>query len=91
LSDAVGAYAKQAGSVIDMADSDAGAALMFVVNAERSFAQFQKLVEGISERSNDLREPPSRFNLDPDLRCLIQLRLLPLRPYLREGRGSEQA
>src|SRR5258708_26330228 len=56
LSDAVGAYAKQAGSVIDMADSDAGAALMFVVNAERSFAQIQKLVEGISERSNDLRD-----------------------------------
>jgi methyl-accepting chemotaxis protein len=56
LRDTVGAYTKQATSVIDMADSDAGAALMFVVNAERSFSQIQKLVEDISERSNDQRD-----------------------------------
>jgi methyl-accepting chemotaxis protein len=75
LSDAVGAYAKQAGSVIDMADSDAGAALMFVVNAERSFAQIQKLVEGISERSNDVRD---REIASSNARLESQMTLVPV-------------
>jgi methyl-accepting chemotaxis protein len=56
LKEATGTYMKQASSVIGMADSDAGSALMFAVNAERSFARIQELVEEIAEHSNDLRD-----------------------------------
>jgi methyl-accepting chemotaxis protein len=56
LKDAVAVYTKQASSVIGMADSDSGSALMFAVSAERSFAQIQALVEDISQRSGDLRD-----------------------------------
>ena len=74
LKDSVAAYIKQAKSVVDMADSDAGAALMFIVSAERSFAQIQKLVEDLSERSNGLRD---REIANSNARLESQLTLVP--------------
>jgi methyl-accepting chemotaxis protein len=56
LAPAVTNYLKQAGTVIEFADTDAGSALMFAVNAERSFAQIEKLTDDLTQASNDLRD-----------------------------------
>ncbi|MCZ8097312.1 MAG: methyl-accepting chemotaxis protein [Burkholderiales bacterium] len=46
---ALAAYLKQARNVVNMADTDAGAALMFVMGAERAFAELEKRVKAIEE------------------------------------------
>src|SRR5713101_3524944 len=51
LKAAVASYLRHVRSAIDMADSDAGAALMFVTSAESSFAQIEKLAEDLSQAS----------------------------------------
>jgi len=48
--------AKQSKSVIDMADSDAGSALMFMTAAERSFVQIEKLIDEITALSKKTRD-----------------------------------
>jgi len=53
---AVTSYLKQANYVIDMADGQAGSALMFMVTAERSFAQIDKLTDDLTMVSNDIRD-----------------------------------
>jgi len=55
LRTAVGNYLKQAKNVIDMADGDAGAALMFMMGAERRFTDIEKLAEEIAANSKRLR------------------------------------
>ena len=47
---------KHANNVIDMADSDAGAALMFMASAEQSFAEIDKLTDYMTDTSKDLRQ-----------------------------------
>jgi methyl-accepting chemotaxis protein len=71
---AVAAYMKQAKNVIEMADGDSGAALMFVVSAERSFAQTQKLVDELTENSVAVRDREIAVSNDQLER---QLTLLP--------------
>src|SRR5262245_16958566 len=49
-------YVKQAKNVTDMADSDAGASLMFMMGAERRFAEIEKLMDEITAMSNQMRD-----------------------------------
>lgn len=56
LKGAFATYLKQAKSVADMADSDAGSALMFMMRAEKTFGEIEKLTDEIGERSKDLRD-----------------------------------
>jgi methyl-accepting chemotaxis protein len=56
LKDLVANYLKQAKNVIDMADSDAGSALMFMMSAERTFVQIDKLTDQITDISKSLRD-----------------------------------
>jgi methyl-accepting chemotaxis protein len=56
LKTAVAGYVKQANNAIEMADGDPGSALMFIMGAERSFAQIDKLTDDIIVASNDLRD-----------------------------------
>ncbi len=48
LKAALAAYMKQGKNVIDMADSDAGSALMFMMGAERSFVQIEQQIEELT-------------------------------------------
>jgi methyl-accepting chemotaxis protein len=50
------AYGKQAGNVVEMADGDAGSALMFMTSAERSFAQIEQAVDELSAVSKETRD-----------------------------------
>jgi methyl-accepting chemotaxis protein len=50
------AYIKQARSVIDMAESDSGSALMFMAGAERRFAEIDRLQGEISKLITEIRE-----------------------------------
>src|SRR5712691_1385918 len=56
LKASVASYMKQANSGIEMADGDAGSALMFMTSAERSFVQIEKLTDEITYISKDLRD-----------------------------------
>src|SRR5262245_32597114 len=56
LKTAVDNYVKQAKNVIDMADADAGAALMFMAGVERRFAEIEKLMDEITDVSKELRD-----------------------------------
>jgi methyl-accepting chemotaxis protein len=49
-------YLKHAKNTIEMADGEAGAALMFMTSAERDFAQIEKLTDEMTEVSKDLRD-----------------------------------
>jgi methyl-accepting chemotaxis protein len=46
-------YLKQSKNAIEMADGDAGSALMFIKGAERNFAEIEKLTDDLSTRSRD--------------------------------------
>jgi methyl-accepting chemotaxis protein len=50
------AYRKQAGNVIEMADGDAGSALMFMSSAQKSFAEIEQLVDDLSDTSKATRD-----------------------------------
>ena len=56
LKSAVAGYLKQAKNVIEMADGDAGSALMFMTSAERSFAAIEKLSDEMTETSKEVRD-----------------------------------
>jgi len=56
LKSVVASYLKQAKNAVEMADGDAASALMFVVNAERSYLQIEKLVDELAMDSSKLRD-----------------------------------
>jgi methyl-accepting chemotaxis protein len=56
LKTVVTTYLRQAKNAVEMADGDAASALMFVVNAERSYLQLEKLVEELAANGNKLRD-----------------------------------
>jgi methyl-accepting chemotaxis protein len=56
LKETVAKYTKQASSVIDMADSDAGSALMFMMGAQRSFAEIVSQTEELIQLSKQARD-----------------------------------
>lgn len=53
---AVAGYLKQSKNAIEMADGDAGSALMFIKGAERSFAEIEKLTNGLITSSSDSKD-----------------------------------
>jgi methyl-accepting chemotaxis protein len=50
---AVTGYLKQSKNAIEMADGDAGSALMFIKGAERSFAEIEKLTDELTVSSSE--------------------------------------
>jgi methyl-accepting chemotaxis protein len=56
LKTTVATYIKQAKSVIDMADSDAGAALVLMMGATRSFTTMSELADDLTEKSKERRD-----------------------------------
>ncbi|MFL6838096.1 MAG: methyl-accepting chemotaxis protein, partial [Bradyrhizobium sp.] len=56
LKTAVAGYLKQSKSAIEMADGDAGSALMFIKGAERNFAEIEKLTDDLIARSSDSKD-----------------------------------
>jgi len=56
LKETVNKYTKQANSVIDMADADAGSALMFMMSAQRSFAEIVSLTDELMQLSKQARD-----------------------------------
>src|SRR6202158_2820710 len=56
LKAAVAGYLKQSKSAIEMADGDAGSALMFIKGAERNFADIEKLSDDLIARSSDSKD-----------------------------------
>ncbi len=56
LKTAVAGYLKQSKNAIEMADGDAGSALMFIKGAERNFADIEKLTDDLITRSNDSKD-----------------------------------
>lgn len=56
LQAAVDSYLKQSSSAIDMADGDAGSAMMFIKGAERHFAEVQSLTDSLIIASNESRD-----------------------------------
>ena len=56
LKAAVAGYLKQSKNAIEMADGDAGSALMFIKGAERNFADIEKLTDDLIARSSDSKD-----------------------------------
>jgi methyl-accepting chemotaxis protein len=56
LKAAVAGYLKQSKNAIEMADGDAGSALLFIKGAERSFADIEKLTDDLITRSSDSKD-----------------------------------
>ena len=56
LKTAVAVYLKQSKNAIEMADGDAGSALMFIKGAERNFADIEKLTDDLIMRSSDSKD-----------------------------------
>ncbi len=56
LKAAVAGYLKQSKNAIEMADGDAGSALMFIKGAERNFADIEKLTDDLIMRSSDSKD-----------------------------------
>jgi methyl-accepting chemotaxis protein len=56
LKAAVTGYLKQSKNAIEMADGDAGSALMFIKGAERNFADMEKLTDDLIARSSDSKD-----------------------------------
>ena len=56
LKAAVAGYIKQAKNAIDMADGDAGSAMMFIKGAERNFADIEKLTDDLIMRSGKTKD-----------------------------------
>lgn len=53
---AVAAYLKKSKNAIEMADGDAGSALMFIKGAEQSFAVIEKISDDLIAHSNDSKD-----------------------------------
>jgi methyl-accepting chemotaxis protein len=56
LKAAVAGYLKQSKNAIEMADGDAGSALMFIKGAERNFADIEKLTDDLIAHSSDSKD-----------------------------------
>jgi methyl-accepting chemotaxis protein len=56
LKAAMAGYMKQAKNVTEMADSDSGSALMFMMGAQRSFDEIAKLTDDLTKTSTTLRD-----------------------------------
>src|SRR6202011_5262678 len=56
LKAAVTNYLKKSKNAIDMADGDAGSALMFIKSAEQSFADIEKLTDDLSMDSSESKD-----------------------------------
>jgi methyl-accepting chemotaxis protein len=56
LKAAVAGYLKQSKNAIEMADGDAGSALMFIKGAERNFADIEKLTDDLITRSGESKD-----------------------------------
>ena len=56
LKAAVAGYLKQSRNAIEMADGDAGSALLFIKGAERNFAEIEKLTDDLIARSCDSKD-----------------------------------
>ena len=56
LKTAVTGYLKQSKNAIEMADGDAGSALLFIKGAERNFADIEKLTDDLITRSSDSKD-----------------------------------
>ncbi|WP_028350919.1 methyl-accepting chemotaxis protein [Bradyrhizobium murdochi] len=56
LKAAVAGYLKQSKNAIEMADGDAGSALIFIKGAERNFAVIEKLVDDLIAHSSDSKD-----------------------------------
>jgi methyl-accepting chemotaxis protein len=56
LKAAVAGYLKQSKSAVEMADGDAGSALMFIKGAERNFAVIEKLADDLITRSSESKD-----------------------------------
>ncbi|QWG21918.1 HAMP domain-containing protein [Bradyrhizobium sediminis] len=56
LKAAVAGYLKQSKNAIEMADGDAGSALLFIKGAERNFAEIEKLTDDLITRSSDSKD-----------------------------------
>ena len=56
LKTAVAGYLKQSKNAVEMADGDAGSALMFIKGAERNFADIEKLTDDLIARSSDSKD-----------------------------------
>lgn len=56
LKAAVAGYLKQSKNAIEMADGDAGSALMFIKGAERNFADIEKLTDDLIARSSESKD-----------------------------------
>ncbi len=56
LKAAVAAYLKKSKNAIEMADGDAGSALMFIKGAEQSFSTIEKLTDDMNARSSDSKD-----------------------------------
>ena len=53
---AVAGYLKKSKNAIEMADGDAGSALLFIKSAEQSFAEIEKLSDDLTSSSSDSRD-----------------------------------
>jgi methyl-accepting chemotaxis protein len=56
LKAAAAGYLKQSKNAIEMADGDAGSALMFIKGAERNFADIEKLTDDLIMRSSESKD-----------------------------------
>ena len=56
LKAAVAGYLKKSKNAIEMADGDAGSALMFIKGAEKSFADIEKLTDDLISSSSDSKD-----------------------------------
>jgi len=56
LKAAVTGYLKQSKNAIEMADGDAGSALIFIKGAERNFAEIEKLTDDLIARSSESKD-----------------------------------
>jgi methyl-accepting chemotaxis protein len=56
LKTAVAGYLKQSKNAVEMADGDAGSALLFIKGAERSFADIEKLTDDLIARSSESKD-----------------------------------
>jgi methyl-accepting chemotaxis protein len=53
---AVNGYVKQAKNAIEMADGDAGSAMLFIKGAEKNFTQLEKLTDDLILRSSETKD-----------------------------------
>jgi methyl-accepting chemotaxis protein len=72
LKAATARYLKQARTVIEMSDGEAGAALMFMMTTQRTFTEIDKIVDEITDTSKEVRDLEiARADLKLDRQLLL--------------------